>query len=168
MRCSVCWLRPGPTERAGKVCCEGLGQGGRVRVRSRREVEESGHWGMEVEGGGKWRGFISARVSCRHCCRMHTGNQNLMRKLPLNGFNTIRCCSSCTLPPPPHNTHHTPVDTHVHSPSQDTFENVMRVSQMLVQGSWNRYSPLLQLPHLQPDHLRHFKTRKVKSTDDTW
>jgi len=59
-------------------------------------------------------------------------------------------------------------DTHVHSPSQDTFENVMRVSQMLVQGSWNRYSPLLQLPHLQPDHLRHFKTRKVKSTGDTW
>jgi len=59
-------------------------------------------------------------------------------------------------------------DIHVHSPSQDTFENVMRVSQMLVQGSWNRYSPLLQLPHLQPDHLRHFKTRKVKSTGDTW
>lgn len=48
----MCWLRPGPTERAGKVCCEGLGQGGRVRVRSRREVEESGHWGMEVEGEG--------------------------------------------------------------------------------------------------------------------
>ena len=151
---------------------------------------------------------------------MHTGNQNLIRKLklPVNGCNTVSSMLQFTHPPFPfhtthitqhtshntqhtshnthhnthhtthitqhtshnthhtthitqhtsHNTHHTPVDIHVHPPSQDTFENVMRVSQMLVQGSWNRYSPLLQLPHLQPDHLRHFKTRKVKSTGDTW
>ncbi len=46
-------------------------------------------------------------------------------------------------------------------PSLDLFENVIRVSQMVVQGSWATASPLLQLPHLLPSHLKHFKTRKV-------
>lgn len=47
------------------------------------------------------------------------------------------------------------------SPFLDTFENVMMVSQMLVQAMWPKVgSPLLQLPHLQPEHLKHFRTRR--------
>ena len=47
-------------------------------------------------------------------------------------------------------------------PSLDTFENVMKVHQMIVQATWERHSPLLQLPHLQPEQLKHFRTRKVR------
>ena len=46
-------------------------------------------------------------------------------------------------------------------PTLDTFENIMRTSQMLVQSMWDRQSPLLQLPHLKPEQLKHFRTKKV-------
>lgn len=36
----------------------------------------------------------------------------------------------------------------------------MRVSQMMVQGLWDKQSPLLQLPHLNQENLRHFTTKK--------
>ena len=49
----------------------------------------------------------------------------------------------------------------VAEPSLDTYESVMKCSQMLVQAMWDRQSPLLQLPHIQTDMLRHFKARKV-------
>ncbi|KAL5457245.1 hypothetical protein EMCRGX_G034492 [Ephydatia muelleri] len=52
----------------------------------------------------------------------------------------------------------------VQEPSLDTYENVMKCSQMLVQALWDRQSPLLQLPHILPDQLRHFKTRKRNIT----
>jgi len=37
----------------------------------------------------------------------------------------------------------------------------MRVSQMVIQGLWDNKSPLLQLPHLNQENLRHFNTKKV-------
>ena len=49
-----------------------------------------------------------------------------------------------------------------HAPCVEVFECVMSVSQMLVQGMWGKgTSPILQLPHVKPDQLKHFKTRKV-------
>ena len=46
-------------------------------------------------------------------------------------------------------------------PRLETVENCMRVSQMVVQGLWDTKSPLLQLPHLNQENLRHFTTKKV-------
>jgi translocation protein SEC63 len=45
-------------------------------------------------------------------------------------------------------------------PSQDVYESVMRISQMVVQQMWDRESVMLQLPHIQTDMLRHFRTRR--------
>ena len=42
----------------------------------------------------------------------------------------------------------------------------MRVSQMMVQGLWDTKSPLLQLPHLNQENLRHFTTKKVHHSID--
>ena len=41
----------------------------------------------------------------------------------------------------------------------------MRVSQMIIQGLWDTKSPLLQLPHLSQENLRHFTTKKVEDLD---
>ena len=45
-------------------------------------------------------------------------------------------------------------------PSVDTFENVMKLSAMIVQCLWENQSPLLQLPHLSVEQLKHFHTKK--------
>ena len=46
-------------------------------------------------------------------------------------------------------------------PRLETLENCMRISQMMIQGLWDNKSPLLQLPHLNQENLRHFNTKKV-------
>ncbi|XP_035687196.1 translocation protein SEC63 homolog [Branchiostoma floridae] len=50
-------------------------------------------------------------------------------------------------------------------PRLETIENCMKLSQMTVQGLWDNKSPLLQLPHIREDNLRHFvsKRRNVRS-----
>ncbi|KAL3881682.1 hypothetical protein ACJMK2_028087 [Sinanodonta woodiana] len=45
-------------------------------------------------------------------------------------------------------------------PRLDTVENVMKVSPMIIQGVTAKCSPLLQLPHITQDMLRHFVTKK--------
>ena len=52
-----------------------------------------------------------------------------------------------------------------HMPSLETVENVMKLSQMLVQGLNEHRSPLLQVPNLDADLLKHFfvKKRNIKS-----
>ena len=49
-------------------------------------------------------------------------------------------------------------------PRLTTVENIMKVSQMVVQALWDNKSSLLQLPHISEDQLRHFVTRKVRSS----
>lgn len=41
----------------------------------------------------------------------------------------------------------------------------MRLSSMIVQGFWEFKNPLLQLPHIEEEHLKYFlaKKRKIKS-----
>ena len=51
------------------------------------------------------------------------------------------------------------------TPRVETVENCMRVSQMIIQGLWDTKSPLLQLPHLSQENLRHFTTKKVEDLD---
>ena len=47
-------------------------------------------------------------------------------------------------------------------PSLETFENVMKVSQMVVQGMWSRGNNcLFQMPHITADQVKHFRTKKV-------
>ncbi|GFR76794.1 translocation protein SEC63 homolog [Elysia marginata] len=46
------------------------------------------------------------------------------------------------------------------APRLESMENMMKLSQMIIQGLDEKSSPLLQLPHLTPDMLRHFMTRK--------
>ena len=43
----------------------------------------------------------------------------------------------------------------------DTLDNVMKTSQMSVQALWANKSPILQLPHVTDDMLRHFVNKKV-------
>jgi translocation protein SEC63 len=45
-------------------------------------------------------------------------------------------------------------------PRLETIESIMRLSQMVVQALWDTKSPMLQLPHVSDDILRHFITRK--------
>merc|ERR1719445_1024410 len=50
-------------------------------------------------------------------------------------------------------------------PSLDTVEATMKCSSMVVQALWDKASPLLQLPHVEEDMLKHFysKRRNIKS-----
>lgn len=47
----------------------------------------------------------------------------------------------------------------------ETLENVMKLCPMIVQGMWDFKNPLLQLPYVTDDHLKHFicKKRYIKS-----
>ncbi|CAL1544944.1 unnamed protein product [Lymnaea stagnalis] len=45
-------------------------------------------------------------------------------------------------------------------PRLESIENIMKMSQMVVQALDEKSSPLQQLPHITPDILRHFTTRK--------
>lgn len=45
-------------------------------------------------------------------------------------------------------------------PRLETVENCMKVSQMIIQGLDQKSSPLLQLPHIKPEMLKHFSTKK--------
>lgn len=45
-------------------------------------------------------------------------------------------------------------------PSLDTLECAMKLSPLVVQGLWDSKSPLLQLPHITEDSLRHFTSRR--------
>lgn len=46
-------------------------------------------------------------------------------------------------------------------PRLETIEYCMKLSQMLIQAVDVRSSPLLQLPHITQDMLKHFTTKKV-------
>merc|ERR1719481_148144 len=50
-------------------------------------------------------------------------------------------------------------------PSLDTVEATMKCSSMVVQALWDKASPLMQLPHVEEDMLKHFysKRRNIKS-----
>jgi len=50
-------------------------------------------------------------------------------------------------------------------PSLDTVEATMKCSAMVVQALWDKASPLLQLPHIEEDMLKHFysKRRNIKN-----
>lgn len=45
-------------------------------------------------------------------------------------------------------------------PKLETLENAMKLSALIVQALWQGKSPLLQLPHINEDFLRHFNNRK--------
>lgn len=47
-------------------------------------------------------------------------------------------------------------------PSIESFENVMRLSGMTVQALWDTESVFMQLPHIGPNVLKHFYTKKVR------
>ena len=53
--------------------------------------------------------------------------------------------------------------TDVAYPSIESFENVMRLSGMTVQALWDTESVFMQLPHIGPNVLKHFYTKKVSS-----
>ncbi|XP_011307375.1 translocation protein SEC63 homolog [Fopius arisanus] len=50
-------------------------------------------------------------------------------------------------------------------PTIHTIENCMKLSPMIVQGFWQFANPLLQLPHIEEEHLKHFlgKKKNVKT-----
>ncbi|XP_033224436.1 translocation protein SEC63 homolog [Belonocnema kinseyi] len=52
-----------------------------------------------------------------------------------------------------------------HLPTIETIENCMKLCPMIVQGFWENKNPLLQLPHIKEEHLKHFlaKKRQIKS-----
>lgn len=52
-------------------------------------------------------------------------------------------------------------------PTLESLENIMKVSPMIVQGLWDKYKKqtLLQLPHIEEGHLRHFMTKKRNISD---
>lgn len=54
-----------------------------------------------------------------------------------------------------------------HAPQLETLENIMKLSPMIVQALWakNTKATLLQLPHLNEGHLRHFITKKRNICD---
>jgi len=43
----------------------------------------------------------------------------------------------------------------------ETLDNIMKMSQMTIQALWANKSPILQLPHVTEDMLRHFVNKKV-------
>merc|ERR1711988_213281 len=45
-------------------------------------------------------------------------------------------------------------------PTLDTIENAMKCSPLIVQALWDKQSPLLQLPHIEEDMLKHFHTKR--------
>jgi translocation protein SEC63 len=45
-------------------------------------------------------------------------------------------------------------------PSLETLESAMKMSALIVQALWESKSPLLQLPHMTEELLRHFTTRR--------
>jgi len=45
-------------------------------------------------------------------------------------------------------------------PSLDTIEFAMKLSPLVVQAIWDKQSPLLQLPHIEEDMLKHFHTKR--------
>merc|ERR1711935_970306 len=45
-------------------------------------------------------------------------------------------------------------------PSLDTIEFAMKLSPLVVQAVWDKQSPLLQLPHIEEDMLKHFHTKR--------
>lgn len=45
-------------------------------------------------------------------------------------------------------------------PPIETIENCMKLAPMVIQGLWEFKSPLLQLPHVTEDHLKHFMNKK--------
>ncbi|CAK9296706.1 unnamed protein product [Gordionus sp. m RMFG-2023] len=47
-----------------------------------------------------------------------------------------------------------------HSPRLETMENIMKTSQMIIQALWEFKSPLLQLPHIGEDLLKHCINKK--------
>merc|ERR1740131_50419 len=49
-------------------------------------------------------------------------------------------------------------------PSLDTVESTMKCSALVVQALWDKASPLMQLPHVEEDMLKHFysKRRNIK------
>lgn len=47
-----------------------------------------------------------------------------------------------------------------YAPRLNTVENCMKLCQLLVQGVWEGKNPLLQLPYIEEDMLRHFCSRK--------
>jgi translocation protein SEC63 len=54
-----------------------------------------------------------------------------------------------------------------HAPQLETLENIMKLSPMIVQALWdkNKKHTLLQLPHINEGHLRHFVTKKRNICD---
>ena len=46
----------------------------------------------------------------------------------------------------------------------ETLDNIMKTSQMSMQALWSNKSPILQLPHVTEDMLRHFVNKKVRHT----
>merc|ERR1740131_869836 len=50
-------------------------------------------------------------------------------------------------------------------PSLDTVESTMKCSALVVQALWDKASPLMQLPHVEEDMLKHFysKRRNIKT-----
>lgn len=45
-------------------------------------------------------------------------------------------------------------------PKLSTIENIMKLSQMIIQALWEHNNPLQQLPHLTEDILKHFVTKR--------
>lgn len=49
------------------------------------------------------------------------------------------------------------------SPTLDTLEAAMKLCPLIIQAVWDSKSPLLQLPHLTEEMLRHFHAKKSKN-----
>ncbi|XP_046849688.1 translocation protein SEC63 homolog [Xenia sp. Carnegie-2017] len=75
----------------------------------------------------------------------------ILRKSPLLIQEMISCVSQLF--------YYHMADPGVKAPHLETFENVMKFSQMVVQAT-HHTSSLLQLPHILPEHLRYFASKK--------